>query len=333
MKKSPRLKLKRRWLRTSVCVALLSAAGVIFAQERPRTPQAKNRPATRTLEKKAPGFAGPDAPPGALTEAAPTGDSAANEAARAEEMRQIEESWMSTINGGNAPATPSATEPTAEGETQRFKNPGTSAPAESAGETTGAAAEVFGSKEEGPSFFSVVFRFLGLTALMILILYAGLRFLRARGGPLAGTGDLVQVVATVPLMQGRFLQIVDLAGQLLVLGVSDSGVHLVTEIEDSRLHDRIRLWQAERSRLPSPAGMLERLTGVLKNSEFRFWHQEGRGTEKSGPGFKEWLSRYAPAPGGTVAAEEFSAGAAEQESLSELLKSQRNRLSSLHRKT
>ena len=244
-------------------------------------------------------------------------------------LKDIERSWLNTIHGDGAQAPEGQAEESSPA--TRFRNPGEAA-AQPGNDGQSAAAETTpelfaDTGEEGPSFFSVVFRFLGMAALMILVLYAGLRLMRSRAGPLTGTGDLVQVVATVPLMQGRFLQIVDLAGQLLVLGVSDSGVTLVQQIDDARIGDRIRLWQAERARLPLPTGMLEQLTGVLKNSDFKFWHSEGRRDEQ--PGFKDWLSRYAP--GSVPATEPGDTPTGDQEALSRLLNSQREKLSAMQR--
>jgi len=323
---------------TLACVALSSfTTSALNAQERSRPPGVKLDAGEKNQSRSA------------AAPSEPTGDQGAEK----ERMRSIDQSWMSEIHGKSAGAGVTE-EPkdsgSTEKETQRFNNP----PGQDSVKEGQAAAptretpELFATGEDGPSFFSIVFRFLGLAALMILVLYAGLRLVRNKAGPLMGAGDLVQVIATVPLMQGRFLQIVDLAGQLLVLGVSDSGVHLVAEIDDARVGDRVRLWQAERARIPTPAGILEQLTGILKKTDFQFWHAEGR-ARSDGPGFKEWLGRYAPAArSGGDPLEEAAlrsvlgdrAGVpledippnADQESLSALLKSQRQKLSSMQRR-
>lgn len=319
-----------------LCLPLTFAA----AQERTRPPGAKPEGGA-AARPAAPGKPGAERSPAAGPGSA--GDSR-------EQLRAIDESWMREIHGqpaagqgaaANEAGAASGQGAPANGPAQRFRNPPQDEAASGERATEAApAAPLFAGDEEGPSFFSVIFRFLGLAALMILVLYAGLRLIRNRAGPLMGAGELVQVVATIPLMQGRFLQIVDLAGQLLVLGVSDSGVSLVAEVDDARVGDRIRLWQAERARMPSPAGMLEQLTGILKKTEFSFWHSENK---PGRPGFKDWLSKYAPATAGATAGTSVGGAPADptagirlsdipvdadQESLAALLKSQRQKLES-----
>ena len=123
---------------------------------------------------------------------------------------------------------------------------------------------------ENPSFTSAILRFAGLISICLLILYLALRFFRLRGGGAFRRGDdLVELIVSVPLVQGKFLQVVDVAGQLLVLGVSDSGVELLTSIEDGMTADRIRLWQSRQSSLASNVKMkmptlLEKLFILVK---------------------------------------------------------------------
>ena len=42
--------------------------------------------------------------------------------------------------------------------------------------------------------------------------------------------DVVQVLSVVPIGQNKYLQVVDLAGRVLVLGVTDSNINFITEI-------------------------------------------------------------------------------------------------------
>ena len=135
-------------------------------------------------------------------------------------------------------------------------------------------ADVTGqAREGGPSFASVALRFAGFLSLSLLILYLVLRFFRLRGGTSFRRGDeLVELVVSVPLVQGKFLQVVDVAGQLLVLGVSDSGVKFLTNIEDGVSADRIRLWQSRQSTLASHSKIkvptfLEKLLAFAKGED------------------------------------------------------------------
>ena len=122
--------------------------------------------------------------------------------------------------------------------------------------------------EEAPSFVSAALRFVLFISLLGLLIYFGLRFFRSRKHGLFRRGDdLVQLLVSVPLVQGKFLQIVDVAGQLLVLGVSDAGVQLLTNINEGISADRIRLWQSRQSPEAPPNNMTDKLTALLKGTD------------------------------------------------------------------
>ena len=53
--------------------------------------------------------------------------------------------------------------------------------------------------------------------------------------------EVITVLATYPLAANRIIQVVDIGGQVLVLGVSDSSINLITELKDKEAIDRIRL--------------------------------------------------------------------------------------------
>ena len=53
--------------------------------------------------------------------------------------------------------------------------------------------------------------------------------------------DVAKVLSVIPLGQNKYLQIVDLAGKVLVLGVSDNSINLITEIDDRDEINRLRI--------------------------------------------------------------------------------------------
>lgn len=135
--------------------------------------------------------------------------------------------------------------------------------------------------DDNISFVSIAMRFALMLLLMIGAFYLLLKFVRSKSMGLSPAGDLVTVIASIPILQGRFIQIVDLAGKLLVIGVSDSGVNLISEIEDARTVDKIRLWQSRRlSGDAPPATFLDWISGFLKNSEYKFWNTGEERKEK-----------------------------------------------------
>jgi flagellar biogenesis protein FliO len=67
------------------------------------------------------------------------------------------------------------------------------------------------------------------------------RFITKKTGVGLFGGEAVKVLSVVPLGQNKFLQVVDLAGKVLVIGVSDSAISLITEVTEKDQIDRIRI--------------------------------------------------------------------------------------------
>lgn len=246
-------------------------------------------------------------------------------------------------NEGQAPANGAAPDSAASSDEGRFANPG--AGSEGAGESaeSGAAptspapatqSSTLFPHEEGPSFLSVALRFFGLLAVMGFVFYLVMRYIRNKSGlPAVGGGELVHVVASIPLVQGKFLQIVDVAGKLMALGVSEAGVQMLTEINDGIAADRIRLWQSSKRPEQAASSALERLVGALKGSDFRFWQTADR--KRDFPDFQQLLRAQGAAPLAAVSSAPDApsgADAADQsDDLKELLRQQKARLTALQR--
>ena len=206
---------------------------------------------------------------------------------------------------------------------QRFANPGSEAEG-------GAGADEAGSgvfaEEEGPSFFGVVLRFLALMGLMLGGFYFVMRYMKRRSGMgfAANGSEVVQVLLSVPLVQGKFLQVVDVAGKLLVLGVSDAGVQMLTTVEDGSTVDRLRLWQSRQEPRAQVVGVVEQLARLVTGGDFRFWKSEAGHTART-RSFREMLGAETAVP----AAGPRESEAPNEDGLRDLLKEQRRRLSRL----
>jgi len=74
--------------------------------------------------------------------------------------------------------------------------------------------------------------------------------------------EVVQVLSVVPVGQNKFLQVVDVAGKILVLGISDNNINLITEVKDRDEIDRIRLLSSKSSPV-TPGGFQEYLAGQV----------------------------------------------------------------------
>lgn len=101
--------------------------------------------------------------------------------------------------------------------------------------------EDFRPAPQGESFGSLLAKTLFVIGLLIGGFFLFYRFVTKKiGFPAVGT-RAVTMISTVPLGTNKYLQIVDVAGKMLVLGVTESSVNLVTEITSKEEKDRINL--------------------------------------------------------------------------------------------
>lgn len=53
--------------------------------------------------------------------------------------------------------------------------------------------------------------------------------------------EVVKILSVVPLGQNKYIQVVDMAGKVLVLGITDNAINVLSEIHDKDEIDRMRL--------------------------------------------------------------------------------------------
>jgi flagellar biogenesis protein FliO len=94
---------------------------------------------------------------------------------------------------------------------------------------------------EEPSYIWLVFKALFVLAIFGGGFYLFFKFINQKMG-MPGVGrDVVRILASTPLGQNKFVQIVDIAGRVLVLGITEGNVSLITEITEKDQVDRVRL--------------------------------------------------------------------------------------------
>ena len=79
--------------------------------------------------------------------------------------------------------------------------------------------------------------------------------------------DAMRVLASLPLAPNKQIQIVDVAGMLLVVGVSDGSVNLIKEIESSDIKEKI--YHSRETNEPQSENFLEVFMGTFKNLDFK----------------------------------------------------------------
>ena len=89
--------------------------------------------------------------------------------------------------------------------------------------------------------------------ILILGIFAGgfyyfYRFVTKKAGVSIFGGEAIKVLSVVPLGQNKFLQLIDVAGKVMVIGVSDSTISMISEITEKDQIDRIRILPPGRRR-------------------------------------------------------------------------------------
>ena len=166
-------------------------------------------------------------------------------------LREIEKTWLQGIsqeakkkNGGEVEATPGQLPEGKNGESI-FRN---EAQPPSNLFSPDNNQESIGDQ----SLLSLLVRLLLMMAVVLGGFYLLFRFLRKKSGiSFAARHDLLTVIASInvphPSASGKILQIVDLAGTLLLISVADAGIRLVSKIEDKPTIEKIRIWQSQNS--------------------------------------------------------------------------------------
>jgi flagellar protein FliO/FliZ len=96
---------------------------------------------------------------------------------------------------------------------------------------------------------------------MLLVFYGSRRF--ARGGPLRMNGRLVRTVSSTCIGLKKSIALVDVAGEVLVLGITADRITLLTKIEDPAVLERLQ--QTDDPAALSFGEQLHRFTARLKN--------------------------------------------------------------------
>ena len=94
---------------------------------------------------------------------------------------------------------------------------------------------------ETESYGWLIFKTIFVIGLLVGGFYYFFRFVTKKVGIQMLGRDAVQVLSVVPIGQNKYLQVVDLAGRVLVLGVTDSNINFITEIVGKDEIDRIRV--------------------------------------------------------------------------------------------
>ena len=121
-------------------------------------------------------------------------------------------------------------------------------------ETEGVPTRDFKEDEFKPQVEEESSAWMFFKMLFVLAIFGGAfyyfyRFVTKKAGISIFGGEAVRVLSVVPIGQNKFLQLVDVAGRVLLVGVSEGSINLITEITEKDQIDRIRILS---TRTPPP---------------------------------------------------------------------------------
>ncbi len=118
-----------------------------------------------------------------------------------------------------------------------------------------------------PEIASTVFRMLAALGIvlggLLVVVYFMKRFLKREVGGSKGT--LIKVIDSQYIGIKKNISLVEIPGSVLVVGVSNDNISLLTKIEDNAVLDVLR--KENRRITPSFSDYLQRLTGSLKQDK------------------------------------------------------------------
>jgi flagellar protein FliO/FliZ len=102
--------------------------------------------------------------------------------------------------------------------------------------------------ENRSSYPFLVLRTLAVLAVLVIVIYLVFRvFLRNRHKIVSST-QVIKVLATYPLAGNKTIQIVQIADKVLILGITDSNINLISTLEDKETIDKIKLESSKETR-------------------------------------------------------------------------------------
>jgi flagellar biogenesis protein FliO len=99
------------------------------------------------------------------------------------------------------------------------------------------------------SYPLLVLRTLAVLAAIIVGIYLIFRLFLKRKNKIVTDTGLIKVLSSYPLAANRVIQVVEIAGKIMILGVSESSINLITEVGDQEFIDKIKLLSSKESKV------------------------------------------------------------------------------------
>jgi flagellar protein FliO/FliZ len=120
----------------------------------------------------------------------------------------------------------------------------------------------FRPQVEEESYVWLLFKTIFVLGLIVGGFYFFFKFVTKKTGMHILGQEVVRVLSVMPLGQNKYIQVVDLAGRVLVLGVTEGAISVITEIHEKDEIDRIRMLSLRGGEV-KPGGFQEYLTAQV----------------------------------------------------------------------
>lgn len=139
---------------------------------------------------------------------------------------------------------------------------------QSVDETTLKLNDVSAGNTERSSIGASVWLFLRMIlmlALVIVAIYAIMRFMKKSAKPAANDDPFLRFVSSVQLSPGKSVQVVTLLDHAYIIGVTDHSVNLIGEVTDKELVDSMNLYADKQQKTQKPRNFNDILSIFMPN--------------------------------------------------------------------
>ncbi len=127
--------------------------------------------------------------------------------------------------------------------------------------------ERFKPKEESSSILWTLLKVIFVFGILTALMYYAMKFLASSRQNLFPIKNAIRVLSSTPISPNKQLQIVEVSGMLFLIGVSDSSISLIKEIEQADIKQKI--FQERDSYEPPKEEFGNFLTNTLQNLDIK----------------------------------------------------------------
>jgi flagellar protein FliO/FliZ len=139
--------------------------------------------------------------------------------------------------------------------------------------------ERYKSNEDSGSLLWTLVKVIFVFGVLTAIMYYVLKYIAQTRNSLYPVKNMMKVISAISIGPNKQLQIVEVSGMLFVLGVSDSSIQLIKEIESSTIKERI--FQERDSFEPSKENFFEQFSKNLSSIDLKNTFKQNTTTKQT----------------------------------------------------